>query len=206
MELIRINDQKLKIMLTPSDMTQYELNAECIGEDSEQTHRAFRLLLDDVRKQIGFDFDDRRISVQYFPSREGGCEMFVSSILPRFSGEKKPARTPGALTLRNGSKPAGSFQRDGAYRFETLDFLLRVCRRLHSIGFSGESEAYRDDMNRYYLLLRTRSASPFSAPEELGFVVEYGTVENPSMLRLYFREHGKQICPHGAVEQLASLV
>lgn len=211
MELIKINDQKLKIMLTPSDMTQYDLNAERIGEDSEQMHRAFRLLLEEVRRKIGFDFDDRRISVQYFPSREGGCEMFISSILPRASGgeerKKLPAaHTGNALAVRNGRQSSGSFQRDGAYRFDTLGDLLRVCNRLQSIGYIGESAAYRDDRNCYYLLFRTLSSSPFTIPEELAFLVEYGKIENAAMLRLYFREHGSLICAPDAVEKLAELV
>ena len=207
MELIKINDQKLKIMLTPSDMTQYELNADCIGGDSEQMHKSFRMLLEEVHRQIGFDFDDRRISGQFFPSREGGCEMFVSSILPSASGEERkklPVRVGNALTVRS-SKGSGSFQRDGAYRFDTMDVLLRVCHRLRGIGYIGESAAYRDERNFYYLLFRTRSSSPFTVPEELDFLVEYGKIENAAMLRLYFREHGNLICAPDAVERLGAL-
>ncbi len=209
MELIKINDQKLKIMLTPSDMTQYDLSVEHIGENSEQMHRSFRLLLEEVRKQIGFDFDDRRISVQYFPSREGGCEMFVSSILPYCSGEERKklpvAHTGSALTVRSGKQCTGSFQRDGAYRFHSLETLLQVCHRLQSIGYIGESTAYRDEQNDYFLLFRTQSASPFTVPEELCFLSEYGKIENAAMLRLYFREHGVLICSPDAVERLAAL-
>ena len=80
MELIRINARKLKIMLTPTDMCHFELDAESFGEDSTKMHRAFRLLFDEIKHQIDFDADDNRISVQYFPSREGGCEMFISRL------------------------------------------------------------------------------------------------------------------------------
>ena len=208
MELIKINDQKLKIMLTPSDMMQYNLNADCIGKDSEQMHKSFRLLLEEIHRQTGFDFDDRKVSVQFFPSREGGCEMFVSSIFQGAAGEKRKelpaARSGNALTVR-ASKGNGSFQRDGAYRFDTMDVLLRVCHRLRGIGYIGESAAYRDERNFYYLLFRTRSSSPFTVPEELGFLAEYGKTENAAMLRLYFREHGDLICAPDAVERLGVL-
>ena len=33
MELIRINARRLKIMLTPTDMSHFELNSDSIGED-----------------------------------------------------------------------------------------------------------------------------------------------------------------------------
>ena len=70
MELIRISNSKLKIMLTPMDMRQFELSTDNFYDDSEKMHHSFRLLLDEVKRQSGFDADDHRISVQYFPSRE----------------------------------------------------------------------------------------------------------------------------------------
>lgn len=78
MELIRISERKLKIMLTPSDMCHFELDADSFGEDSQRMNHAFRLLLREIRKQTDFEADDRQIAVQYFPSRKGGCEMFIS--------------------------------------------------------------------------------------------------------------------------------
>ena len=109
MELIRINERKIKIMLTPSDMTQFELKADRIGEDSEEAHRAFRHLLDEVRRQTDLELDDRRIAVQYFPSREGGCEMFVSSSQPICAGkEKKKVTSLSVTTSCSTSSTAGS--------------------------------------------------------------------------------------------------
>jgi len=90
LELIRINDRKLKIMLTPSDMTHFEMNAQRLGEDTEQMRKSFRMLMKEVRRKIDFELDDRRVSVQYFPSREGGCEMFVSCSLKRIKSERLP--------------------------------------------------------------------------------------------------------------------
>ena len=138
MELIRINEQKLKIMLTASDMSAYDFDPDTIGENSAQTGHAFRLLLADIRRQIPFETEDRQLTVQYFPSRGGGCEMFISSV--PFCGERKKQseQRGGALTVRAGRQSPAVFRRDGAYRFETLDCLLRACRRLRDAGFAGE--------------------------------------------------------------------
>ena len=207
MELIRINERKIKIMLTPSDMTQFELKADRIGEDSEEAHRAFRHLLDEVRRQTDLELDDRRIAVQYFPSREGGCEMFVSSSQPICAGKekKKEKEKLPALPACREEKTISGFRRDGAYRFDSLDALLRVCERLRGVGYIGESEAYKDEQNRYFLLLRFLSPSPFALPDSLAFVNEYGRLENASQLRLYFREHARLIRSPDAVETLAGL-
>ena len=203
MELIRISDSKLKIMLTPTDMRQFELSTDNFYDDSEQMHRSFRLLLDEVRRRSGFEADDHRISVQYFPSREGGCEMFISNL----SGEKDRATC--ALTPAQGIQPTtrtrGSFCRSFAYRFEGLDELLSVCRRLLPMDYISASSAWRDDAGRYYLFLNTFTPSPFATPEELYFVVEYGSVENAAQLRLYLAEHGAVVCAEDAVGTLGAI-
>ena len=211
MELIRISDRKLKIMLTPGDMCHFELNSDSFGEDSEQMHRSFRLLLDEVRKQTDFDADDRHLSVQYFPSREGGCEMFISQ-LQRDGAEQEHAapvaRLPGAkhsAPLHPLPKGTDRFRKDCAYRFEALAHLLCVCKRLMNAQSLCESTAYRDEKGSYFLFLTVFSATPFTAPEELDFISEYGTVENASVLRLYIREHATLISTPDAVRQLSIL-
>ena len=203
MELIRISDSKLKIMLTPMDMRQFELSSDNFYDDSEKMHRSFRRLFDEVKRQSGFEADDHRISVQYFPSREGGCEMFISNL----SGDRE--KTSCALTPTPGMHPVtrtrGSFCRSFAYRFDGLEELLSVCRRLLPMDYISASSAYRDDAGRYYLFLSTFASSPFATPEELYFVVEYGSLENASQLRLYLSEHGMVICAEDAVGTLGAI-
>ena len=209
MELIRISSRKLKIMLTPTDMSHFELNSDSIGEDSVKTHRAFRMLLAELKDQVGFDTDDRHLSVQYFPSREGGCEMFISNLAESDETEegdpltKQPSKT--ALQPRNGRKQNDCFRRDFAYRFQSLSDLMTVCHRLDTIDYICESAAYRDECRQYYLFLSTLSSSPFSMPDEIGFIVEYGNIENAAVRRLYLREHGTPICEANAIACLSAL-
>ncbi len=80
MELIIINQSKLKIMLTPPDMQRYELSAEQMDCADEQTRRAFRHIFDDARDRIGFDTTGEKLLVQLYTSREGGCEIFVTKL------------------------------------------------------------------------------------------------------------------------------
>ena len=203
MELIRISDSKLKIMLTPTDMRQFELSTDNFYDDSEKMHRSFRRLFDEVRRQSGFEADDHRISVQYFPSREGGCEMFISNL----SGDRE--RGSCALTPAQEMQPAPrtrpSFCRSFAYRFEWLEELLAVCRRLLPMDYISASSAWRDDAGRYYLFINTFASSPFATPEELYFIVEYGHLENAAQLRLYLAEHGAVVCAEDAVGTLGAI-
>ena len=103
-------------------------------------------------------------------------------------------------------KRSGCYKKDCAYRFEALSHLLGACGRLARLASMCESAAYRDEKGSYFLLLTVLSPSPFSLPDELEFIVEYGSIENASMLRLYIREHAKAICESNAVTQLAQLL
>lgn len=203
MELIRINDRKLKIMLTATDMLHFEMNTDRLGEDSEQMRRSFRLLMREVRRKIAFDLDDRRVSVQYFPSREGGCEMFVSS-LPQNEDKKRSLAAVPAAPLPVKPQKAQSFRRESAYRMKEIGDLLRACERLRASRFCGESRAYRDRRGGYFLLVGFVSASPVRFPEEISFLSEYGELCNLTQIRIYIREHASLISER-AVEELASL-
>ncbi len=190
MELIRITDQKLKIMLTPSDITQLELTEE---GSLHCPPLAVRKLLRELRAKYGVELDDSRILVQYFPSKGGGGELFISGQ----PSHPQPLRPP--------ERAASGFRWEGAYRLNCFADLLAVCRRLSETSFEGESTVYYDGHRAYYLLLRTSAAAPFSIPEELAFLNEYGTSENPTLLRLYIREHCHLIRSPDAVSVLARL-
>ena len=190
-------------MLTATDMLHFEMNTDRLGEDSEQMRRSFRLLMREVRRKIAFDLDDRRVSVQYFPSREGGCEMFVSS-LPQNEDKKRSLAAVPAAPLPAKPQKAQSFRRESAYRMKEIGDLLRACERLRASRFCGESRAYRDRRGGYFLLVGFVSASPVRFPEEISFLSEYGELCNLTQIRIYIREHASLISER-AVEELASL-
>lgn len=80
MELIVIDETKLKIMLTAPDMRHYHLHAERMSAANAATRNAFRHIFDDARERIGFDTSGERLLVQLYTSRGGGCEIFVTKL------------------------------------------------------------------------------------------------------------------------------
>lgn len=204
MELILINSSKLKIMLTDDEMKKYELDTDTIDYDTTSTRRAFWSILDDAKTRTGFDAASDRVFIQLYPSKKGGCEMYVTKL-----GESCRA-------LRDSRSPARGIQlvpaerhsdrgRFAAYAFEALDSLLCVCRRLLSRGWSGESEAYRDQPGRFFLFLAAGGYGSCTSLDELSFISEYGSQENADRLRLYISEYGTCICRENAIEQLGIL-
>ena len=192
MELIRVSHCKLKVMLTPDDVERLHLDPET--SENEDLHSAFRTLLREIKEDCGFDPDGKELSIQYFPSREGGCEMFISH-LSETEEETQAADGPP-------QKIAG-FHKEYAFRFAEMEALLMACKRLFSMGYIGDSQAYIDEKSNCFLFLGVLSGHPFEMPEELRFLSEYGRQESVSDAKLYLSEYGRSICPSSAVQILA---
>lgn len=180
MELILISDSKLKIMLTRDDMRQYALNCDTIDYDNTETRRAFWSILDEAKHRTGFDAAAERVFIQLYPSKEGGCEMYVTKL------GFDDAKASRAL-LPGGSGKRGVLRsRVGAYRFEGLEELLTVCRRLRALRCTAPSTAYRGDGGEWHLVLDETDTSPAL----LGFLCEFGQPEDAGKLSIYMGEHG----------------
>ncbi len=266
MELIIIDEKKMKIMLTAPDLRHYELRAERMDCADEQTRRAFRHIFDDARSQTGFDTTGERLFVQLYTSKSGGCEIFVTklgepdadnpvghtdrsavSLSATADGQTDaPNATPSACLspsekalmrrvlaadrdeevrdMRFGSalhSSAISTVADSpslpvpathmtAFRFSGLDPLLRVCRRLRSIHYRGDSAAYIETYNgeeRWYLCLEVPDTPSDRLPTRLAFLHEYGREIERFIgdLTLHLTEHGRTVCPTKAVEVLGEL-
>ena len=80
MELILINENKLKITLSRRDMKQYDLDCDTIDYDKTETRKAFWSILDEAKHKTGFDAAKQRVFIQLYPSKEGGCEMYVTKL------------------------------------------------------------------------------------------------------------------------------
>lgn len=180
MELILISDSKLKIMLTRDDMQQYALNCDTIDYDNTETRRAFWNILDEAKHQTGFDAASERVFVQLYPSKEGGCEMYVTK-LGFASAANSRALPPGGASRRGVLR-----SRICAYRFDTLDDLLAVCRRVADIAPGVPNSAYRDDGGMWYLILDETDIPGCL----LGLLAEFGTPEDAARLGIYIAEHG----------------
>lgn len=254
MELIVINQSKLKIMLTLPDMQRYELAPGHLDCADAQTRRSFRRIFDDARMQTGFDTAGERLLVQLYTSRTGGCEIFVTklglredeedpltltepeqALLRRVFSAEVPIEEADAALLPEpdpsaggtyagkacaGRKRAVQKNREQAVRpvptrgcailFSSLSSLLSACRRLTELPYADSSSAYILDDTRelpdsYCLMLRVPDTAFFRLPAAYGFLSEYGTEADATLMDSYLGEHGRVLCAGNAVEKLGAL-
>ena len=181
MELLRVTRSKLKISLDKEDMARFSLSGERMDYEDESTRRAFRKILSEVREQTGFDTEKERVMIRVFPSKDGGCEMFVTRIdedLPPLSEEEPPS------------------PREVFFRFSDLAALISAASLLVESGYEKESALFggRED---YYLSLTCEEKYPF-----LGEFAEQ-THSGPQAAAV--REHRPCLIPKGAVPLLHRL-
>lgn len=223
MELIPINDSKLKIMLDESDMK--ELN---IGDTTDcacvETRYAIRTILERAKAEIGFNTEGSEIFVQLYTSKGGGCELFVTKSdslgthepAEEQKNEKKNKKRDGqskktqkddchALSVRTDTSPDQRRTTFGKmiYSFETLRDVCAVCKILNSRPHDIISRAYRGAHEDFYLVLENTNMSAYSRLDCLTFILEYGKRERTDHVSTYLSEHGRVICEENAIEILS---
>ena len=203
MEWIRISNNKLKIMLTAQDAKKYDLRCESADYADVVTRQAFREILTDVGRETGFDATEDKVYIQMYPSKEGGCELFVTRVGLALGEEA--AHSSRARHTEGRIKRADTYKkRSNAFLFTGLGDLLAACKRLEGRHFAGESEAWRDEDGGYWLFL-AETGDPLCAEEDYRFIREYGSIKSADAARLYLAEHGHPVCRTGAVSTLAPL-
>jgi len=198
MELILINDNKLKISLSDLDLKQYALDCNNINYDCTETRRAFWSILDEAKQKTGFDAASQKVFVQLYPSKAGGCEMFVTKLGVSECEERLPVASAESYALQ----PLKV--KRSAYSFDSLDKMISVCKRLSYIGFSGKSSAFKEVGEKYILIFEEPEENAYIPLSEYSFISEYGRSENLKYTEMLVKEHAVCICEEKAVLTLSA--
>ena len=114
MDFIQLGADRLKIMLSRADMDEYSIDCDSMDYGDTGTRRAFWSILDEAKRETGFNAASGRAYIQVYRSREGGCELFVTML----SCDLEDASSDGfSLSYEEGS-PEG---RSEAFYFESID-------------------------------------------------------------------------------------
>lgn len=215
MDIIVINDTKLKVMLTKNDLSEFSLDTTTLDYTNSETKKMFWNILDQAKQTLGFSTDGYRILVQLYPSKAGGCEMFVTKLGLLQGGcfdslcdnEKcvEGLDKRHVLHCKNSHYSTNTKGRLSVFGFDELSSLISVCRRLRNIGYEGNSSAYRCDDRKYHLFIDGIEELGFMPPDEFSFISEYGRSENSETMSYYISEHGEAICASDAVNILGVL-
>lgn len=225
MELIKISQSRLKIMLTSEDMNEFKLDFPDLTSEncqSPEARRALRCILEKAKEITGFDTGADRVFIQLYPSREGGCEMFVSktetaalSCQTELCGNQSISTAGQQEDVQYDArrKPNNEmlFSRSEAWCFDEVEYLIEACKRLEAHRKTAKrqkihsSRVWVDEEKRYHLIIEYSSRTEKEGEQSFIYLSEYGICEAPEKLLLYIGEHGKSILSQGAIEAFAAL-
>ena len=194
MEVLKINDSKLKLMLSASDMRDFGLSADNIDYNNASVRKSFFKILDSVKQTHGFDAEGDKLLIQYYPDKEGGCELFVTKLgLLPLATERAISRSNRITLLQ---------ARRVMYRFSDFDSLLCAVKLLADERVK-ESDVYLDDGGEYYLELVERGSGR-TALSEYSRLIEFGK-QIPQSSYPYIIEHCERLTKKDALEKLIRL-
>ena len=130
MEFIIISEDKIKVTLTAEDLEEFELDSSTLDYANTETKRMFWDVLSRAKHRTGFDTDGQKVLVQLYPSKQGGCEIFVTKIGSMYSDEEDIGEAPRAvlaetLSAKRRKKSAPSEKtKSFVYSFFTLEDMI----------------------------------------------------------------------------------
>ncbi len=198
LELIMINSEKIKIMLTREDMTKYNIHMYSLGHTGSAIKEAFGEVLSDIKARTGFDTLSSKTILQVYPSRDGGCEVYITRLnkdSKQKSNEKyDSARAQTSITIKRWFEKV-------IFSFERLTDTIDACRILKTTGYNKSSSLYLYK-STYFLFLETE-IKPKGRHDELTPLCDFGKRLDDKITEAYIFEHGDVLIRENAVEALA---
>ncbi len=77
MEILQIAPGRLKVTLSAQDLLEYRIDCDGLDYDSPASREAFEGILAVVKAKTDFETEGGRLYVQFYPSKDGGCELFL---------------------------------------------------------------------------------------------------------------------------------
>ncbi len=209
MELIVINENKIKITMSSDEMSHYGLDENEFHCSITNTREILNKILHKNHRDIAFGRieESDKLLIQLYPEVSGGCELYVTKIPDlQQDNEFEEAMTMNEygedrlLPPKMQSIKAEIKKTILAYSFQNLWSVRGACVELDSRDFEGESSLYRSDDGRYFLFVTPDEKSSPST-----FLSEFGELESASSSSLYLSERGKCLCKTDAVKLILEI-
>jgi negative regulator of genetic competence, sporulation and motility len=209
MELIVINENKIKITMSSDEMSHYGLDENEFHCSITNTREILNKILHKNHRDIAFGRieESDKLLIQLYPEVSGGCELYVTKI-PDLQPDNDFEE---AMTMNEYGEdrllppkrqaPKVEIKKTVlAYSFSDLSSVRGACVELDSRDFEGESSLYRSDDGRYFLFVTPDEKSSPST-----FLAEFGELESASSSSLYLSERGKCLCKTDAVKLILEI-
>lgn len=218
MKIEKINENKIKFLLTDEDLKEREIKLSELAQGTEKAQAFFRDIMRKALDDFGFDASDSPLMIEAMPVAINGIVIIVSKVSNENSLNTDISLTPKSLDARK-------FKQEGIqivkseninlnqdlekeeemniyiYSFETIDDIINLsCRIKDLTNILSVLYKFNDE---YFLLIQ----EPFSVTNNIDYLLlEYGEKHVGHITGKYhLEEHGEIIIKSEALNILASL-
>lgn len=210
MKIEKINNDKLKITLTVTDLHDKDIDIADLSLDTPKAHSFFDDILEKAFDEFGFEVNDSPVIIEASPISKDTLVIFISKVDRETVIDRLKAHTEKLEGTESGTedKPAKkkttrkkAKNEPIVYRSEGLMDIEEACSNLSGY-FEGQSMLYKL-RNIYYLVLGKNRVRGISSSIIESVLCEYISKVDATNLNIaYFEEHGEVIIKTRAVELL----
>ncbi len=193
MEIVRIGKHTVKVSLNTEEAKEYSA-ASYENLNDVEIKEAFSKLLLKIKEKVDFSYAGRKIFTEIYPSKDGGCEVFISCI--SLEAQKALNREKEQIGEIKKQKTLRSI-----YDFDILENLLSASYRLNEIHCKNESSVFYDEERKRYILVLEEI---YHKDLKYAFLLEYSKHIKGTALN-YIKEHYKCILKRDGIKILSAL-
>lgn len=206
MKIEKINDNKIKVTITLSDLEERNIDFDTLNYNSPATQELFWDMMEQAEIQFGFNTSESQLAIEASPDENDGFVIFITKLDEDddFESIQKYIKNRFKRSeLRVKKKCHKLCSSIVIYAFEHLDHLVSLCNVLKNI-YSGNSSLYKVK-NTYYMIFTKNTFSVNNLKYFESLLNEYGKkISNTTYYEGYLEEYGQKIIEFDAVEVLTS--
>jgi len=202
MKIEKINENKIKVILTLSDLKERNIDLSALSYNSPQTQKLFMDMMILAESQYGFLVGDSQVFIEAVPVPPDGFEIIVSKV--EDDGEFESIQK----YIKSKLKKADLYSKKKAKKISASVFIYSfstfedLCEGVKSIGtnYVGESSLYKYNSNYYLVFSKNYKNNPNFESIELS-LNEFGEqIAISAMFEGFLDEHGEKMMDSNAIE------
>lgn len=199
MKIERINDNKLKIVLSKQDLIDKNIDIHTLNPNSIESQDLFFDILQEIEFYYGFDMGNSQVLLEGVSTSSGGMILTVTknSATPKHNHTNTKIKPKIKATKKNNTLE----MKDLIYKFDDFDNICEFINRIKNIRITYENSLYEYNQN-YYLVLSC-SENDEKIYKKLLFVLsDYATFASNVSIKNKLNEYGNMIIEKNAINQL----
>lgn len=201
MKIEKIDENKIKVILSLDDLQERDIDLGALSYNSPQTQKLFMDMMHKAELEHGFLVGDSQIFIEAVPTPPEGFEIIVTKVEDDKEFEsihkyiKSKLRKSDLSTKKRSKKVSTNII---IYSFSSFEDLCQGVSHINP-SYSNEGSIYKYNSNYYLVIPKNLETSITTEPLEI-ILNEFGEkVSNSAFFEGFLDEHGEKLIDENAL-------